>query len=418
MRASLALLALLGCTPAAAPRDVAETAPAPPALEDRLSEVLEALPPPIEDGLTRPVPIEGPPEAIAPLRRALARVVESHDAGPRQARVVMLGSSHVGGDLVSGFLRQRLQRVFGDAGHGFVMAVPPYGDYWQSGAFVGEGEGWEVVEPNGKHLEVGAYGPIQIAFDAVEPAFAELGASSATRVDLYYLRQPGGGELTVELDGARHVLDTRADEIEAGIEVIGVPDGAHHLRLEADGSRPVRVFGAVFEHERDGVLVDQLGLNATTAAHLLQNDAATQRTFWSARRADLFVLWLGTNEASEIWPIELQRERFAAAIERLREAWPRAGCLVLGPLDRRQHDPEGRPFVPPALHPIAAMQREVALELGCAFYDSLAWQLGEGAVERFLDAGLMRADRVHLTEPGYQRYAADLTRALVAAVRP
>jgi lysophospholipase L1-like esterase len=418
MRVWLAVFVLLGCTPAATPRDVTETAPPPPALDDRLDEVLAALPAAEDDGLTRAVSIEGPREALVPLRRALARIVEDEAEGLHQARIAMLGSSHVGGDLVSGFLRQRLQRVLGDAGHGFVMAVPPYGDYWQSGVFVAEGEGWEVVEPSPKFLEVGAYGPIQIAFDAAEPAFAELGADGATRIDLFYLRQPGGGELTVEVDGARHVLDTSAATLEAGIEVIGVPDGAHHVRLEADGTRPVRIFGAAFEHERDGVLVDQLGLNATTAWHLLQNDALTQRTFWAARRADLFVLWLGTNEASEIWSIELQRERFTAAIERLRDAWPRAGCLVLGPLDRRQHDPEGRPFVPPALHPIARMQREVALELGCAYYDSLAWQHGEGAVERFLDAGLMRPDRVHLTDAGYRRYAADLTRALIEAVRP
>jgi len=414
MRRPLVLLLLLGCAGsdrADAPLDT----PPRPQLVDRLDEVHEGLPVAPDDGLTARVPIEAP-EALAPLRRALLRLVAGEGTGLRQARIAMLGSSHVGGDMVSGLMRQHLQRVFGDAGHGFVIAVPPYGDYWQWGASVAEGEGWRTTAPHDKWREVGAYGPVQVAFDATESAFAEL-AASAARIELLYLRQPGGGPLAVQLDGARLTIPTDASEVEAGVEILAVRDGEHRLRLEADGAQPVRIFGAAFERERDGVLVDTLGLNATTAWHLTQNDPTTQRAFWASRRADLAVLWLGTNEASETWPIEVQRERFVGALERVRAAWPAAGCLVLGPLDRRQHDPEGHPFVPPALAPIAAMQRDEALARGCAYYDSLAWQRGEGAVERFLEAGLLRPDRVHLTHEGYRRYAADLLRALVEAMR-
>ena len=276
MRRPLVLLLLLGCAGsdrADAPLDT----PPRPQLVDRLDEVHEGLPVAPDDGLTARVPIEAP-EALAPLRRALLRLVAGEGTGLRQARIAMLGSSHVGGDLVSGLMRQHLQRVFGDAGHGFVIAVPPYGDYWQWGASVAEGEGWRTTAPHDKWREVGAYGPVQVAFDATESAFAEL-AASAARIELLYLRQPGGGPLAVQLDGARLTIPTDASEVEAGVEILAVRDGEHRLRLEADGAQPVRIFGAAFERERDGVLVDTLGLNATTAWHLTQNDPTTQRAF-------------------------------------------------------------------------------------------------------------------------------------------
>lgn len=386
-------------------------------LDGALDEALSRLPPPETDGLTHRVPIENAGPALAPLRARLARVVRGGRGAPRQARIVVVGSSHVGSDLVTSIVRRHLQRAFGDAGHGFVVAVPPWADYWQAGVSVAEGEGWEVVEPHVKRPIAGAFGPIGMAFDAIEPAWAELGARRASHVELWFLRQPSGGVLEAEVDGARSRIDTAHEALAPGIEVFGVPDGAHHVRLVADGARPVRLFGAVFERDAEGVVVDALGRDAATAEQLLASDAAIQTAMLATRRADLFVVWLGANEASEDRPIELQRDQFEQLIARLAAAWPQAGCLVLGPLDRRQHDPGGHPFVPPALARIAAMHREVASSRGCAFYDSMAWQGGAGAVERFRSAGLMRDDLLHLGEPGYRRYGQDLLRALVSELR-
>ncbi len=319
---------------------------------------------------------------------------------------------------MSGYVRDRLQRHFGDAGHGFVSAVPPFDDYWQWGVEVREGEGWAVVEASHKFGEPSAFGPNGMAFDAFEPAWAELHTDHASSIALYYARQPAGGSLDVVIDGERSAVSTEGDRLEAAIARFEVPDGAHDIRLETLEAAPVRLYGMTIERDAPGVVVDQLGLNAATAAFLLQNDEITQRDFLASRAPHLFVVWLGNNEATEGAPIALQADRFERVIDRLRAAMPGAGCLVIGPLDRRQHDPEGRPFVPNGLHPIAVMHRDVALARGCAFYDALAWQGGEGAVERFEAAAppLVRGDRVHLTHDGYVRFGADLLGALLDAI--
>jgi|GEM_PF-1810722 len=391
-----------------------------PTLTERLTNLRAELPR-SEDGLTHTIAIEGSPANFLRLRGALEGIVATDVEGavtgpPRRARIVMLGASHVAGDLVSGYVRDRLQRHFGDAGHGFVSAVPPFDDYWQWGVEVEEGEGWAVVEASRKFEAMDAFGPNGMAFDAFEPAWAALRTTHASSLALYYLRQPAGGPLEVVIDDEAHPLATEGEQNEGAIEHFEVPDGAHEVRLETHERAPVRIYGMAFERDVAGVVVDQLGLNAATAGFLLQNDEVSQRAFLASRDPDLFVVWLGNNEATEGTAIDVQAERFIGVIVRLRAAMPGAGCLVIGPLDRRQHDPDGHPFVPDALGPIAAMQHDVALDQGCAFYDALAWQGGEGAVERFEAASplLIRDDRVHLTHEGYVRFGADLLFALIA----
>jgi lysophospholipase L1-like esterase len=419
VRLATALPLFLGCDLAMLPAGPVEDALAP-TLTERLANLRGELPR-ATDGLTHSVAIEGSSANFDPLRAALEGIVATDVEGelegpPRRAHIVMLGASHVAGDLVSGYVRDRLQRHFGDAGHGFVSAVPPFDDYWQWGVEVREGEGWAVVEATHKFHELASFGPNGMAFDAFEPAWAALRTEHASSLALYFARQPAGGALDVVVDGEVHAIRTDAELVEAAVERFEVPEGAHEIRLETRERAPVRIYGMSFEREVAGVVVDQLGLNAATAAFMLQNEEASQRVLLEMRDPDLFVIWLGNNEATEGAPIELQTERFHRVIERLRAAMPRAGCLVIGPLDRRQHDLDGHPFVPEGQGPIAAMHREIALQRGCAFYDALAWQGGEGAVERFEAASpaLIRDDRVHLTHEGYLRFGADLLRALLA----
>lgn len=385
-----------------------------PDVTDGLEALLGELPAAVDDGLTHEIALEDPERALArALERGLRRTLREEGT----LRIAFFGSSHVAGDLVTGFLRQHLQRHFGDAGHGFVTAVPPYASYWQWGVRVEEGEGWSVAEANAKDMSPGAYGLTGMGFDAIEPAWARVATdgTSASHLEVHYLRQPGGGPLGVAIDGVPLVVETAFERRAAGIEYVALAQGAHEIELVADGTSSARVYGFVLEREAPGVIVDQLGVNGMTPAIALLSDEAIAADFLAARRPDVVAVWLGANEASETWPLEHQAARLRELVTRLRAAAPRAACLVVGPLDRRQHLPDGTPFVPPALLGLVEVHRTVARELGCAYYDALAWQGGPGAVERFeaADPPLIRPDRLHLSHDGYLRFGASLLRALL-----
>lgn len=414
-------VALVGCVSGAdagvrseEPRE----APASTAVAERVTALLDELPPPSDDGLTHEIALDDPDGALArAFERGLARAAEREGT----LRIAFFGSSHVAGDLVTGILRQRLQRHFGDAGRGFVTAVPPYGSYWQWGVRVEEGEGWSVAEPNAKDMSPGAYGLTGMGFDAVEPAWAaiETEGSTASHLEVHYLRQPGGGPLSVSIDGAHLTIDTAFEREAAGIEYVALRDGPHRVEVAAGGEASARLYGFVLERAASGVIVDQLGVNGMTPAVALLSDAAIAADFLRARRPDVVAVWLGANEASELWPFDLQDANLRALVGRLRETAPSAACLIIGPLDRRQHAPDGTPFVPAALAALVEIHRVVARDLGCAYFDAFAWHGGAGAVERFeaADPPLIRGDRLHLTQAGYVRFGASLLRALLSPLR-
>jgi lysophospholipase L1-like esterase len=382
-----------------------------PSLPRELTAILDALPPTPEP--LRDIALIDPSGEVGPaLHDALTRAQNGETA-----RIVVLGGSHVAGDLVTGPLRRILQRHFGDAGHGFVLPLPPYDSYWQSGVFVEEGEGWAILEPSHKNRLSDHYGPLASALIPIEPAFAvvETRGADASQVELLYLEQPGGGTLSLDIDGVALTVATDGPALAAGSTYIGLPDGPHRIEVRSDGVASTRLFGMVLERARPGVVVDQMGINGITPSMLLLAEPETSTAFVRARRPDVVVLWLGGNESGEWWPIEHHEAQLRALLTRLREGVPNAACVVLGALDRRQAEGDGW-VIPRSLDALFDVQRRVSIEQGCAFFDSNAWQGGPGAVERLEGYEMMRPDRVHLVQEAYEAYAGSLLRALIGAM--
>ena len=379
--------------------------------------VLADLPAAPRDGLTREVPLEDPSgHALDRFRDALDRAAH----GERVARIVAYGGSHTASDHWTGALRSRLQAQFGDAGHGFVLPVPPITSYWQRGVRIEDAEGWTVLSPSSKRPDVERYGIAGIAFEAHEPAWAEIATdgSTASRIEVMFLRQPGGGALEVVIDGTAHTISTAGEREEAATAVFAVPDGAHRVRLRTRDAAPVRIYGAVMEREvRSGVVVDQLGLAGAKARHQLHWDEEVWSPLIRTRAPDLLLLSYGNNETDDRHLQHDQHEaHFVAMIERLQRTFPEASCVVVGPSDRNYPGPEATWKTPSLLAWLVDMQRRVALARGCAFFDTLAWQGGTGAVDRWLtaDPPLERDDRIHFSEQGYRRLGEALLRALLA----
>ncbi len=409
-----ALLALLACQPEAPP--VVRTAPPPPTLEEASRKILYSLPPPEADGLTHDVALEDASgHALDRLGDALLRSLRHEGV----AHLAFYGGSHTASDLYTAELRTRLQRRFGNAGHGFVLAAMPITDYWQSGAQVEDGEGWDTMIPDFKNFGIGAYGLAGAAFDAHVPAWAaaHTDRSSATHLEVLYLQQPGGGRFDVTIDGLPiETIDTASDTTTAGLHTYAVHDGPHRISIETTGDPPVRVFGFVFERETShGVVVDQLGIAGSKARHQLFWDHEIWRTLLGTRHPDLISVAYGNNEGDDAHLTTLEHVgHFRHMLQRIREDFPRASCLVIGPSDRQLPSAAGEFATPPLILELRDAQRDIAAEEGCAFFDTIAWQGGVGAVDRWLvsDPALERDDRIHFTEQGYRRLGISLLRAI------
>lgn len=407
----LALLATRGCRPSRAPDEDAFALACAAARADLGDWVLD-------DEFVVPTSLEDPSgHALDSFREALERAARGQGA----ARIVVYGGSHTASDLYTGTLRHALQAGFGDLGHGFVMPVPPFEDYWQSGIRIEPSEGFAPVEPGPKRAAPDAYGIAGMAFDAEGPALAEIetAGTRASRLEVLFLAQPGGGSLRVSVDGTTISFETNADRVQAASIVVATSDGPHRVAIEALGDGPVRLYGVALEREGSGVVLDQLGLAGAKARHHRLWDEEVWYALLASRRPDLFVVSYGNNEADdEHIAVEDHVAAFDGMLARFRQRFPRAACLVVGPTDRAVRDGEGWRNAT-LVTSLSEAQRELAATHGCAFFDTLHWQGGAGAMVRWQLARppLARDDGVHLTEFGYRRLGAALGVALLDEVQ-
>lgn len=335
-------------------------------------------------------------------------------------RVAVFGDSHIASDLFTGALRRRLQAQHGDAGHGFVLLGSAWDLYRPLDVVRGSTPAWQTrrLRPRDREpVRVGLGGAVSrsIAAGALTWA-ATVPGNPLSRFELLYERAPGEGRMAVRVDGRTVVtLDGQAAAPTAAWHSIDVGDGQHRIEVEALGPGPSTVFGAVLERSGPGVVVDDLGIPALAAAHLLSHDAELLREQLARRRPDLVVHAFGTNDLR--WEgMELDRYRalVGESLGRLRRAAPESSCLVLGPIDRRWRTSDGAWAA--TLEQVIQRQRQAAADAGCAFWDQRAAMGGAGSMATWMvpRPRWTQKDGVHLSARGYDALAGALIEALSA----
>jgi len=359
---------------------------------------------------------------MAPFYRALAQVA-SGQAGS-MARVAHWGDSTIAADDVTVTLRRRLQDRFGEGGHGFHLAgrgTQPYRHFdvqWQ------DFRSWtahSVIHGERRDGRYGLGGILQVGNRGSRAVFQTVDQGPVGRtwglVEVWYLAHPGSGPLAVRLDeGPWTPLETRSSPPEDRWFRQEVPEGPpHRLEIEARGP-DVRVYGVVMERTGPGVVWDSLGIVGARANRLLHFDPDHLAAQVARRRPDLLVLAFGGNEAADTrMNHERYRQQLAEVIRRVRAGRPEAGCLLLAPLDQGEVGPRGGVRTLPELPRIVESQRAVAVESGCAFFDTWSAMGGEGAMGRWYRSRprLGWGDYRHATPAGYEVVGNLLYKALL-----
>jgi lysophospholipase L1-like esterase len=368
-------------------------------------------------------PVEDPSgRALADFHAALHRT----QVGQEQTRIVFYGASHVASDLFTGALRQRLQHRFGEAGAGFVLPAQPWRYYRNAGVHFEQSRGFVAFRIKERSPQAGVYGLAGAALDARrnKPGLGAITTREnggllgyASRFELFYMKQPGGGHLSVSIDGQRsHRLATASKRVEPGYESLKAPDGPHRVELRTAGDGPVRVFGLALERDRPGVILDTLGIPGTRARDHLYWDDAFYREHLARRRPDLIVLAYGTNESGDDdAPVAQYEADLRRVVERARAVAKGASCLLIGPSDRPLRGDDGSFGPRPLTDQIIDVQRRVSIDLGCGFFDLRRFMGGPMSMLRWVAAepAFGTSDYVHFTQAGYERLAAVLYDALL-----
>jgi lysophospholipase L1-like esterase len=342
-------------------------------------------------------------------------------------RILHYGDSTIASDYVSGTVRRRLQARFGDAGHGFLLIANPWEWYFHNDVFHASDGEWMASKLAGPTASDRMYGLGGVSFTSYGGGVASFGTATrgeygrrASRFDVYYLEQPGGGDLELRLrGGAQERISTRAkgDAKVSRAHSMRVTDGESKLTLRAAGGGPVRLFGVAIERDVPGVVYDALGAHAAMAVYWQRQDRAHWREQLTLRDPALVVLQYGTNE-SDLW--RLNREDYERALsellDELKEIAPSASVLVVAPLDRAEQR-GGRLLTKPVILDLVAIEGRVARAHGVAFWNTFEAMGGEGSMGRWARAKpqLGGGDLTHPTPLGAEILGDLLTDAILGA---
>jgi lysophospholipase L1-like esterase len=334
----------------------------------------------------------------------------------RTVRIVHYGDSPTTADLITGDARDLLQERFGNAGPGFILIAKPWDWYGHHGIDI-SAKGWKIDTAVGSMHEAN-YGLGGAIFTGPVGATStiRLNAHDSTSVEVEYFEQPGGGNLDISADGTSVGTVPTAGNIKKDADTtIPIPAGTKQVQLSVSAA-PVQVFGVVFGRDARGLTYDSIGLNG--ASTVVMSRAFNPQTFYAAlehRNPDLVIINYGTNESS--FPAYVEKQygpELIRAIGRVRAALPNASILIMSPMDRGERSGDQITTMH-AIPQIVDIQKRIAGQTGCGFFNTYEAMGGNGTMARWYDRHppMVGADLIHPSPQGARIVAQLLTGQLL-----
>ncbi len=357
-------------------------------------------------------------EHLAPFFAEL-RALEARTA-KRDAVVTVWGDSHTAADGWTSVVRGELQGRFGSGGRGFVTLGKPWKSHGQKQVTFANGAGCEgrtildrEPDPDGAYGLGGSFVLCRGKHAAVSTTFKE-------RVDAVALHlggSPLGGTVDLFADGA-HLGSRNLHMATPGaiVWVAQLPAEAKEITVRSRDGKPFRSYGISAHRHETGVVVDALGVNGARAENLERIDELHLAQAVGRRKPSLLVLAYGTNEAGDDGDLAAYAEKARRALEKVRRGAPQAACLLVGPPDRSERVSDHWETMT-RIVAIAELQRRIAHDARCAYFDTLTAIGGPGTIELWSREDPPRAqrDHVHYTWIGYQAWGQALADELLAA---
>ncbi len=317
-------------------------------------------------------------------------------SGTGIVRILHFGDSHLAAPAASGAYGAFFRSGYGDGGPG--LGLP-----WVrsvTGVRAEASRGWR--KPGRKEDDFGR-GLGGAFLEARRPGeWARLEARFS-RLRIHLLRQPGGGQVQIVLDGrVLEMVDLSAGSGPVHIfeYATGEAPRPHRLELLTRSAGPVRILDVALEGTT-GTTHSTLAFNGAAASWLAETPSELFAAELQAESPDLVLLAFGTNEANAT---DFEPSAYQAMLEsllmRFQKAAPGAGFVLVGPPDARL-----KRGIPQALEQVIQVQRTVASRMGALFVDRRQAMGGAGSIEAWRQEGLAGNDLVHMTAPGYTRLA-------------
>lgn len=342
-------------------------------------------------------------------------------SGSQPVRVMHYGDSTLAGDGIAKTVRLRMKAAFGDAGPGFFVAGMDPRWMRRDDVRISRDGQWDIhtILYGGNQGRYGLGGVVAKpkGTGQIHVSGPKAGTKLGQRVEIYANKSARSDAVRLTLNGAQVT----------GLEKLAHPQfdqyfwasGADVESLKIVVAEPgLEIYGAVVEAGQ-GITWETTAVVGIASGSIRQFNVTHLAGQTAVRRPELIVIMLGGNETGHPGLNSPDgasyKNGFSNAVRTLRQGAPQASCLIMSPLDQGVLADNGQIYSRKTMPQMVRFQREVALEMGCAFWDSWQFMGGNNSFSRWLRQGLAWTDLVHLTEKGLAKIGNGFADALMNA---
>ena len=327
------------------------------------------------------------------------------------AHILHYGDSQIEGDRFTSGLRDSLQTWYGGGGPGLflpVMTVP-----LTASLRITAGKGWTTEfmdlrrEKPPVFRKAGVFTGHSVCvpdknqeawtFSATEQHFASNKSREINRIRIFWQKRAGTCSLEVITDHGRFDLPVPdAPGIQSSVINLSESSSEYSFSVQTDSA--VAIEGISLE-KFPGITVDNIPLRGRIMAPLSKTDTMIMNRMMSGLNVRMVIFQFGLNAVAGGGPgILLYQKKFREQVAYLRALDPKIIILVMGITDMF---PSGSSSDTLSAR-FSDIQRRLAVEEDCLFWDSYKAMGGQGAARRWYSEkpGLMRPDLVHLSIEG------------------
>ena len=346
-------------------------------------------------------------------------------ADGRKVRIAYFGDSMIEGDLITGDLRNSLQREFGGTGVGYVPISTVAADFratvhetasanWQR---------YDLVSPKlPARFPLGLSGHVFVprvaTADSSWVSYRAGGPWAAVRrfeqARLFYGPGPATDVVQVATDG-RTVPHALPGTLGANELTLTPGTPARQMRFTFDVGAPRPVYGVSFESP-GGITLDNFSFRGNSGLSLTRIPFQELAAFGKLQAYDLIILHYGVNVADARNKSYGWYERaMTRVVDRMQRAFPGASILLVGMSDKSARL-NGEFVTDPSVPRLLAAQRRLAERNHAAFWNLFAAMGGENSMVRWVEAAppLANRDYTHVNARGARQIAGLLFDYLMA----
>lgn len=338
--------------------------------------------------------------------------------------IVHIGDSHIQADVLTGTVRDNLQKKYGNGGRGIIIPFK----------IAGSNEPYSYTfttdKPvvSAKLLSVPWLSDMRFTGASFTPKAMKYSISLNTEV----VRNPDGSPFNkIRLySRGRFFIDNITDEKgvklipsvipSSGYVDINLPVSVKGIKLSLHSFENVSFSGASLTNGNSGIVYHAIGNNGATFSNYNRIENFGKDV--ASLSPDLIIISLGTNDAFGKISDESLIEELNYLLKQLKDARPKVKFLLTTPMEcqrtfrsyrkrrkgsRRRYSYTRSQTVNTRVATVADAIRKYAAENKIPLYDFYEVAGGNGASSRWVSSKIMSSDRIHLSFPGY-RVAGDL----------